>query len=164
MRGKPMVMHVRSCTPDRIEIPFHIDGVGPDGGWDRSRTWVITRTTTGLRLKHDHRHADGSKDELTMYGGDTADAGTAARQTFPVDAESIALFTRTGRSVSNTNIWSVGRNDPRCFHLRLEPRGPRFPGDLRLPQTRRPAACAVGLVAFFRHCEEPQATRQSSVA
>ena len=42
-----------------------------------------------------------------MYGGDTADAGTAARQTFPVDAESIALFTRTGRSVSNTNIWSV---------------------------------------------------------
>ena len=107
MRGKAMVMHVRSCTPDRIEIPFHIDGVGPGGGWDRSRTWIITRTTTGLRLKHDHRHADGSKDELTMYGGDTADVGTATRQTFPVDAESIALFTRTGRSVSNTNIWSV---------------------------------------------------------
>ncbi|MGM3099376.1 hypothetical protein, partial [Bacillus cereus group sp. BC327] len=73
----------------------------------RSRTWIVTRTTTGLRLKHDHRHADGSKDELTMYGGDTVDRGTATRQTFPVDAESIALFTRTGRSVSNTNIWSV---------------------------------------------------------
>jgi hypothetical protein len=107
MRGKAMVMHVRSCTPDRIEIPFHVEGLGPDGGWDRSRTWIITRTGTGLRLKHDHRHADGSKDELTMYGGDTADAGTAARQTFPVDADSIALFTRTGRSVSNTNIWSI---------------------------------------------------------
>ncbi|WP_428631096.1 hypothetical protein [Sphingopyxis sp.] len=107
MRGQAMVMHIRSCTPDRIEIPFHIDGVGPDGGWDRSRTWIIMRTTTGLRLKHDHRHADGSKDELTMYGGDTNDGGTAARQSFPVDAESIALFTRTGRSVSNTNIWSV---------------------------------------------------------
>lgn len=107
MRGKAMVMHVRTCTSDRIEIPFHIEGLGPDGDWDRSRTWVITRTATGLRLKHDHRHADGSKDELTMYGGDTRDAGTATRQTFPVDAESIALFTRTGRSVSNTNLWSV---------------------------------------------------------
>jgi len=140
MRGKPMVMHVRSCTPDRIEIPFHIDGVGPDGGWDRSRTWVITRTTTGLRLKHDHRHANGSKDELTMYGGDTADAGTAARQTFPVDAESIALFTRTGRSVSNTNIWSV-ETTPAAFTYGLsrEGRDFRVTFDYRKPVAPPPA-------------------------
>lgn len=107
MRGKAMVMHIRHCTADRIEIPFHIDGLGPDGGWDRSRTWVISRTPTGLRLKHDHRHADGKSDAVTLYGGDTADAGTATRQTFPVDAESIAMFNATGRSVSTTNIWSV---------------------------------------------------------
>jgi hypothetical protein len=107
MSGKAMVMHIRTCTPDRIEIPFHIDGLGPAGGWDRSRTWIISRTATGLRLKHDHRHADGQPDDVTLYGGDTADAGSATRQTFPVDAESIAMFTRTGRSVSNTNIWSV---------------------------------------------------------
>ncbi len=107
MRGKAMVMHIRHCTPDRIEIPFHIDGLGPDGGWDRSRTWVISRTTSGLRLKHDHRHADGKPDAATLYGGDTTAAGTATRQRFPVDAESIAMFTATGRSVSNTNIWSV---------------------------------------------------------
>lgn len=125
MRGKAMVMHVRSCTADRIEIPFHIEGLGPDGGWDRSRTWVITRTATGLRLKHDHRHADGSKDELTMYGGDTKDAGTASRQTFPVDAESIALFTRTGRSVSNTNIWSV-ETTPDAFTYGLSRQGRDF--------------------------------------
>ncbi|HPV66885.1 MAG TPA: hypothetical protein PLU56_01250, partial [Sphingorhabdus lacus] len=43
MAGKPLVMHVRSCARDRIEIPFHV-------GTDRSRTWVITRTGTGLRL------------------------------------------------------------------------------------------------------------------
>ena len=140
MRGKAMVMHVRSCTPDRIEIPFHIEGLGPDGGWDRSRTWVITRTATGLRLKHDHRHADGSKDELTMYGGDTADAGTAARQTFPVDAESIALFTRTGRSVSNTNIWSV-ETTPAAFTYGLsrEGRDFRVTFDYRQPVTPPPA-------------------------
>lgn len=107
MRGKPMVMHIRRCTADRIEIPFHIDGLAPDGGWDRSRTWIVSRTPAGLRLKHDHRHADGTSDAVTLYGGDTADAGTATRQTFPVDTESIAMFERTGRGVSTTNIWSV---------------------------------------------------------
>lgn len=107
MHGKTMVMHIRHCTADRIEIPFHIDGLAEDGGWDRSRTWIISRTSTGLRLKHDHRHADGKPDTVTLYGGDTADGGTATRQTFPVDAESIAMFTATGRSVSNTNIWLV---------------------------------------------------------
>jgi hypothetical protein len=140
MRGKAMVMHIRSCTPDRIEIPFHIDGVGPDGGWDRSRTWVITRTATGLRLKHDHRHADGSKDELTMYGGDTKDAGTASRQTFPVDAESIALFTRTGRSVSNTNIWSVETTaEGFTYGLSREGRDFRVTFDYRQPVAPPPA-------------------------
>jgi hypothetical protein len=53
---------------------------------DRSRTWVITRTATGLRLKHDYRHTDGTPDALTMYGGDTVGPGTAQRQSFPADA------------------------------------------------------------------------------
>ena len=79
MQGKAMVMHIRRCTPDRIEIPFHIDGLGPKGGWDRSRTWVVTRTDSSLRLKHEHRHADGTSDAVTMYGGDTASEGTATR-------------------------------------------------------------------------------------
>ncbi|MBL8651711.1 MAG: hypothetical protein JNL35_15070 [Sphingopyxis sp.] len=118
MQGKAMVMHIRRCTPDRIEIPFHIAGLGPDGGWDRSRTWIVTRTANGLRLKHDHRHADGTKDAVTLYGGDTANAGTATRQEFPVDAESIAMFTRTGRSVSNSNIWAMEAT-PRGFAYEL---------------------------------------------
>jgi len=42
-----------------------------------------------------------------MYGGDTATPGTASRQEFPVDAESIAMFNATGRSVSTTNIWAM---------------------------------------------------------
>lgn len=100
MRGQRLVMHVRECTPGEVRIPFHV-------GEDRSRTWIVTRTAAGLRLKHDHRHQDGTPDELTMYGGDTATAGSASRQEFPVDAESIALFTRTNRAVSNTNIWAM---------------------------------------------------------
>ena len=106
MAGKPLVMHVRSCARDRIEIPFHV-------GTDRSRTWVITRTGTGLRLKHDHRHEDGSADKVTMYGGDTAASGTAGRQDFPVDAESIANFRANGLDRSVTNMWSVEVSDAR---------------------------------------------------
>ena len=98
--GKPLVMHVRECGAGGIRIPFHV-------GQDRSRTWVITRTAAGLRLKHDHRHQDGSPDESTMYGGDTAGAGTALRQSFPVDAESIAAFGRLGMPASVTNTWAI---------------------------------------------------------
>ena len=116
--GKRLVMHVRDCTPDELRIPFHV-------GEDRSRTWIVTRTAAGLRLKHDHRHADGLPDELTMYGGDSAAPGTASRQSFPVDAESVALFTRTGRTVSNTNVWAM-EGQPASFAYEL--RRPPFPG------------------------------------
>ncbi len=98
--GKKLVMHVRECRAGEVRIPFHV-------GDDRSRTWVITRTASGLRLKHDHRHADGSSDAVTMYGGDTAEAGTAVRQSFPVDAESIAVFGREGLAASVTNTWAM---------------------------------------------------------
>jgi len=101
-REAELVMHVASCSEDEIRIPFRV-------GEDRSRTWVITRLGEDrLRLKHDHRHADGVEDELSQYGGDTVAAGSIERQAFPADAYSIALFTRTGRSVSNTNVWSLG--------------------------------------------------------
>lgn len=116
--GKRLVMHVRECRKDEVRIPFHV-------GDDRSRTWIVTRTATGLRLKHDHRHEDGSSDELTMYGGDTATPGTAERQEFPVDAESIALFTRTNRAVSNTNIWAM---EAGAAHFAYELRRPPTPG------------------------------------
>jgi hypothetical protein len=116
--GKRLVMHVRDCGPDAIRIPFHV-------GEDRSRTWVVTRLPVGLRLKHDHRHADGSPDELTMYGGDTVAPGTASRQEFPVDAESIALFTRTNRTVSNSNVWAM---EAGAHRFAYELRRPPIPG------------------------------------
>lgn len=102
--GAPMIMHVAECSEERIAVPFHIQ---VDGEWDRSRTWVFTRTGDGLRLKHDHRHEDGESDAVTMYGGDTADAGTARAQDFAVDDESIAMFEREGLDASVTNVWTV---------------------------------------------------------
>lgn len=139
MRGQPMVMHVRRCSSDRIEIPFHIAGIGPEGDWDRSRTWVITRTATGLRLKHDHRHADGSNDALTLYGGDTNSAGTATRQTFPVDAESITLFKAEGRTASVTNIWAIEVSPGQfAYELRRAGRHFRVSFDLTQPVAAPP--------------------------
>ncbi|WP_284124203.1 hypothetical protein [Parerythrobacter aestuarii] len=104
-RGAEMLMHVRECSDSEIRVPFHVRQDGED--WDRSRTWVLTRTDAGLRLKHDHRHEDGESDTVTMYGGDTAEDGSARSQAFPVDAESIALFKREGLAASVTNVWAI---------------------------------------------------------
>ena len=102
--GADMVMHVRECSEEQIAVPFHVQ---LDGEWDRSRTWLVTRTEDGLRLKHDHRHQDGESDSVTMYGGDTAEKGTARAQSFPVDDYSIEMFEKEGLTASVTNVWTV---------------------------------------------------------
>jgi len=117
--GQSLVMHISECGDDSVRIPFHV-------GEDRSRTWVLTRTATGIRLKHDHRHEDGSADAITMYGGDTTSAGTAVRQEFPVDDESSALFVEAGLAASTANVWA----------MEIEP-GRRFVYELARPGTGR---------------------------
>lgn len=117
--GKPLIMHVRECSADTIRIPFHV-------GDDRSRTWVVTRNARGLRLKHDHRHRDGSEDQVTQYGGDTIEAGTADRQEFPVDAESVALFRREGLAASVDNTWAMEVAPGRSFVYELSRPGGRL--------------------------------------
>lgn len=117
--GQPLVMHVRECSDDSLRIPFHV-------GEDRSRTWVLTRTAIGLRLKHDHRHADGTPDAVTLYGGDTVGAGSAVRQEFPVDAESVAMFEREGLSASVTNVWALELVPGRSFTYELARPGGRL--------------------------------------
>lgn len=114
--GQRMVMHVRACGENEIRIPFHV-------GANRSRTWVITRTATGLRLKHDHRHEDGSADRVTQYGGDTTAAGTAERQDFAADA-----FTAQLIPAAAANIWTVLIEPGKTFGygLRREAEGRRF--------------------------------------
>lgn len=115
--GQRLVMHVRHCSGREIRIPFHV-------GDDRSRTWVISRTAADLRLKHDHRHQDGSSDPLTMYGGDSRGPGTVQRQEFPADAESIALFTAQGRAVSNANVWAMEIGERYFAYELRRPPGP----------------------------------------
>lgn len=109
---KRLVMHVRDCEQDVLRVPFHV-------GDDRSRTWVIRRTPEGLRLKHDHRHEDGTLDAVTMYGGDTGDAGSAQRQEFPVDAESVSMFEANSLTASVRNVWAIEIEPGRRFVYEL---------------------------------------------
>ncbi|MAD76872.1 MAG: hypothetical protein CML20_19155 [Rheinheimera sp.] len=121
-----LIMHVRKCTDSQLQIPFHV-------GNDHSRTWIITKTGSGLTLKHDHRNADGSHDEQTMYGGQTLDAGWANAQSFHADQYSKELFTARGIPQSNTNIWQMFIY-PEKFSYRLIREGREFKVDFDLTQ------------------------------
>ena len=106
-----MVAHWAACDEARVAIAFHVADPEAPAGWNRSRTWIVTRegegAATRFTLKHDHRHDDGEADAVTFYGGTSTDAGTARAQDFPVDGESVALFTREGLDASLSNVWRV---------------------------------------------------------
>lgn len=122
--NKLLVMHIRKCDDNKLLIPFHV-------GEDASRTWVITKTDTGLQLKHDHRHKDGSEDALTQYGGHTLEAGWAQVQSFPADAETKELFVREGIPQSNGNTWQMYLY-PKVFSYRMVREGREFRVDFDL--------------------------------
>lgn len=131
--GKTLIMHVRTCDPNEIRIPFHV-------GEDRSRTWVVSRVNTGLRLKHDHRHPDGIEDAVSQYGGDATTPGTVSRQDFPADRFSKELFIREDRAVSVTNVWAMEVEPGRIFayELRRPDRHFRVEFDLAAPVSPAP--------------------------
>lgn len=131
--NKDLIMHVRECNKSHIKIPFHV-------GDDASRTWVISKTGSGLSLKHDHRHKDGSSDTLTMYGGHTVDAGWPNVQSFPADAPTKEMFSEQGIPQSNSNIWQIYVY-PEAFSYRLIREGREFRVDFDLTQkVQAPAA------------------------
>lgn len=119
--GKVLVAHIASCTEREIRVPFLV-------GEDRSRTWVFTRTADGLQLKHDHRHADGTPDAVTMYGGFASATGTALGQSFAADAHTAALI-----PAAVTNVWTVSVSADGAtltYHLERDAR-PRFTAVLK---------------------------------
>ena len=103
LTNQVLIMHVRECQEDFVKIPFHV-------GNDHSRTWVISRQAEGLRLKHEHRHEDGTEDEITQYGGDTTSPGSHSRQDFPADAHTASLV-----PTATDNIWTLEVNSGRIF-------------------------------------------------
>jgi hypothetical protein len=67
---------------------------------------VLTYENDRILLKHDHRHKDGSDDEITMYGGKTTNNGQATIQIFPADEETKLLIPK-----ASTNVWWITLND-----------------------------------------------------
>lgn len=125
-----LIMHVRHCTETQLQIPFHV-------GKDASRTWLITKTGSGLSLKHDHRHEDGSEDALTQYGGHTVDAGWPQVQSFPADQFSKELFVENAIPQSVGNTWQMYIYPDR-FTYRLVREGREFRVDFDLTQPIEP--------------------------
>lgn len=137
-RSATLAMHVRDCSDTEIRVPLAFNE-------DQSRIWVITRMESGLRLKHDHRHADGSEDAVTWYGGMSAapdgDEGDT-EVNFPVDAESIALFEREGLNASVQNTWQMSVAGGMFNYRLMRPGGRDFmvSFDLTNPVTPPPPA------------------------
>jgi hypothetical protein len=105
-----LVMHVRSCSESEIRIPFHV-------GENRSRTWVLTRTS----LKHDHRHEDGSEDRITQYGGNVQPGDADLSLDFHADAHTAALI-----PTAATNIWTMAIEPGKTFTYALRRENRRF--------------------------------------
>jgi len=133
---KKLVMHVRKCNERELQVPFHV-------GDDASRTWIITKTGSGLSLKHDHRHKDGTDDVSTMYGGHTLDAGFANMQSFPADQYSKELFVSQGIPQSVGNTWQMYIY-PEKFTYRLIRQGREFRVDFDLTKPITPPAAPWG--------------------
>lgn len=91
--GKRLIMHVLSCSDDQLLIPFNV-------GENRSRTWILTKKMDKIELKHDHRHEDGSKDAVTMYGGTSTNTGLPGIAMFPADQQTVQTI-----PAAATNIW-----------------------------------------------------------
>lgn len=114
--GKPLAAQFASCSDTAVRVPFTV-------GEDRSRTWVFTHSAAGLELKHDHRHADGTPDQQTMYGGMAVAGGSALSQSFAADEY-------TGKLIKGAaaNVWTVSLSPDGqrlTYHLERDAK-PRF--------------------------------------
>ena len=106
--GEKLVMHIRSCNTDYIRIPFFV-------GKDKSRTWVLRMNSDKIiSLKHDHRHPDGTEEELTQYGGISSNLGLANLQMFPADVHTSNIL-----PAASTNIlWFTIYDTSLTYNLR----------------------------------------------
>lgn len=115
--GEELKMIIETCETNLVRIPFHV-------GENTSRTWMLTfDDEEGLLLKHDHRHPDGTPEDLTMYGGYATDAGTPYRQHFPADDETATMLPE-----ASTNVWTmeIDREEMKFIYNLTRHDAPRF--------------------------------------
>jgi hypothetical protein len=131
VEGREAVIHFLDCAEDRLHIPFHLDD-------NRSRNWVLTRAAGTLRLKHDHRHEDGTEEEISQYGGDAPVPGLPTRQIFWADAHTARILPQRW-----DNFWFLDFVDEETLHYGVHwptaGHSVRFEFDLSTPVEAPPA-------------------------
>lgn len=130
MAAARLVIQLRSCSDERLAIPFHV-------GNDHGRVWIVSRTPAGLHLRHEHYRPDGSEEAVSGYGGDSDAPGNPRRQQFPADQASRALFVRADTPASITNVWAIEIVPGRLLAYELRRPGRFFRAEFDLS---RPAA------------------------
>lgn len=125
--GKTLIMFVRSFDNGTITIPFYV-------GENKSRTWVLTLEKDRIRLKHDHRHQDGSEDKITQYGGTSTNEGLPHLQFFPADEETASLI-----PYASTNVWWI-TIDEESFSYNLKRIGTENPAFNVIFDLKKPVA------------------------
>ena len=115
-RDQLLVARIETCSENQIRIPFEV-------GADASRTWILSLVADGIELKHDHRHADGTPDEVTMYGGTSVVAGSELSQSFPADQYTAELIPD---AASNEWFLTLSENGKELTYYLERHSAPRF--------------------------------------
>ena len=98
-RSEPLTLGPVACSDNEVRLPLAV-------GADTSRTWIVRLSSSGLSLRHQHLHEDGSPDAVSMYGGFADATGTPTQQSFPAGEWTQALFVREGLPQSVPNVWT----------------------------------------------------------
>lgn len=109
--GRELIAHGVSCEDERIHVALHVDD-------NRSRNWILTIVDGTIRLKHDHRHPDGTEEGISQYGGDAPVPGLAQRQIFPADTHTAEIL-----PLRADNFWFMDFVDENTFQY-----GVHWPG------------------------------------
>ncbi len=104
IEGRQLIAHGVSCDKERIHVALHVDD-------NRSRNWVLSIVEGTIRLKHDHRHPDGTEEDISQYGGDAPIPGLPGRQIFPADAHTARILPERA-----DNFWFIQFVDENTFH------------------------------------------------
>lgn len=134
--GRTPVIHFFRCSDTLMHVAFHLDD-------DRSRNWILTRVGGTIRLKHDHRHEDGTEDSITQYGGDAPSPGLPTRQIFQADSHTATIL-----PMRRDNFWFMDLVDAGTLEYGVHwPRyghSVRFTFDLTQPIPAPPAPWGFG--------------------
>ena len=106
------------CEDRTVRLPLRV-------GEDSSRTWIVRESSSGLSLRHQHLHEDGSPDAVSMYGGFAQAGGTATSQSFPADKWTRELFLSNGLPDSVANVWTLAVDNGELVY-RLDRPGREF--------------------------------------